>query len=127
MDKYIFRGKCTGTDMWVMGNLLGKDVIIPSGQPYYLDEGFINGNIRGYEVDPDTVGIYIGRRDAHGRMIFTGDIVTFRGVYGHAYIEPVKFLEYEMHPFDLFNQEDAEIIGNIYEHAELLEDKWIRI
>ena len=41
MDKYIFRGKCTGTDMWVMGNLLGKDVIIPSGQPYYLDEGFI--------------------------------------------------------------------------------------
>lgn len=81
MRKIIFRGKRMHTGEWIKGGLFFvKGCTNPFIKPSDNKEG-------PFEVDPETVGQYIGLIDAKGNPIFEGDIV--RSIR-HAGLRPDK-------------------------------------
>ena len=69
--KYTFRGFDIIGYKWVYGDLVHNKKVTETG----LEDRTMVG---GYEVDPDSVGMFTGLYDKHMRPIFEGDTVTFR-------------------------------------------------
>lgn len=130
MRNIIFRGKVkknpniTVDDEWKIGSLLThKD-----GEYNIITE--TGHKIDTWNVDPASVGQYIGFKDCNGKMIFEGDILNN---YDEPYPLIVKWDPYYLR-FALYNTEgddecgfnslevrlsvvvDAEIVGNIYDN-----------
>lgn len=142
MDRVImFRGKTLG-GAWVEGNLLthGVDydtaIRVPSNTPV------AGGAV--IAVKPDTVGEFTGLTDKRGKRIFEGDIIKLQGGGGLLCFGEKEFIGVVRHdgrggglrstlsrmyikPInDELNEADytpakMEIIGNVYDNAELLE------
>lgn len=78
-----------------------------------------------YEVDPDTVGQFIGVLDKNKKKIFDGDIVKTK--YGRICevvwfvpklcwdLRPIECKSKAPDDWDLFQSENLEVIGNIYD------------
>ena len=133
MRDILFRGKRTDNGEWVYEDLwcnpYGKRigwVVSPIN-----DQGTTGGN----EVDPETVGQFIGLYDKNSNKIFEGDIIRtkkYGKVTGHVNVndydtfqvvyEPAVFrLVNPTRGFNLVGQSiDLEVIGNIYDNPELL-------
>ena len=131
----LFRGKRIDNGEFAQGDLihgvkhkLGKFYILPDNinQPgcHHLD---------GFEVDPATVGQFIGLTGKNEKQIFDGDVVKFID----ANSKPIPFSEFtteivwwnEFSRFTLRNTHtvlsflesvDMEVIGNIFDNPELL-------
>ena len=120
MRKREFRGKTENLSEWVYGNLLGYSTIIPKGQVFEIDEGYIDDQLEAYSVFPETIGQYIGLKDKNGNKIFEGDIVQYDnkdvGYVGYAngafYIKAENITN-EWIPQNLV------VIGNIHDNPEL--------
>jgi len=95
----------------------------------HISEGFegINNNI---------VMQFTGLKDKNGKEIYEGDLIKFWDYLGEVYyedgqyvfseVEPYKY--YELYYIDLRSmiyeeQQEIEVIGNIYENPELLKEK----
>lgn len=131
----LFRGKARKADVWFEGNLIR----INNGECERVWIKSIDSKtIEGAEVDPKTVGQYTGRKDKNGRKIFDGDIIKlswvdsdgdsgqeiFVSVYSEehaAFVRRVllngEFLRDEMLSQEELNDDNAEIIGNIFDDA----------
>ena len=155
-----FRGKHIKTGKWVYGlpqqkvELYNRGVVnldkpaeigyIVSYEPQrMLEPGVNDENLYWNEIDPKTLGEYIGIDDKHNKEIFEGDIVKNRnGVFLIRWDHAAYWLAaYEHNPakagtnkewefYDYLGLEDIkkeecrfEVIGNIYEQPELLEQK----
>ena len=70
----LFRGKRLDNEQWVYGGIR-----IVQGRYYIIPE---DSNPFGFEVDPATVGEYIGLQDKTGKKIFEGDKVSYMIVTG---------------------------------------------
>ena len=87
-----------------------------------------------YRVDPATVGQYTGLTDKNGTKIFEGDIVKRLFYFGLPVLSVVTFkngafgLEWnrgkvkEFSAFTSICNCTYEVIGNVYDNAELLGD-----
>ncbi len=100
----------------------------PQHEHYIVFDGFADWNmpipIKLATVDPKSVGVYIGRKDTKGKMIYSGDIIKLGEITGAVvYLEQsTEFVvitadEEMLHGV---NFELGEIIGNTYENIDIL-------
>lgn len=146
MREILFRGKTIHRGAWVTG------VPVPVEENTYktgrielvasVNHDELDGWIPSYdseEVDPATVGQFIGLYDAAGKRIFEGDIVRKSDKDGTPYPTSrpsiVKYGEYncsccngvygwtfEGGTADIRDDRYVVIVGNIYDNPELLEE-----
>lgn len=117
MKEILFRGKKTGSPFWIYGDLhrdINRTTILT-----YSPECLL-----GYEVEPATVGQYIGQMDINGKKLFEGDIVKHKDlIYEIAYLE--KYTRFAPRRkgviFAGFLLSRSERIGNKFDNPELLE------
>ena len=109
---------------WQTGNVLCK--IIP-----YEDDG------ERYHIHPDTVGQYTGLKDRNGVKIFEGDVVRYvphddnpPDLTGLGAVEwQNERNRFDLHKHDFvgsalacLDDDELEVIGNIYDNPELLKE-----
>jgi len=123
MREILFRGKRTDNGEWVEGWYVYGPKNTGS---HFIVSYNAYGTILWYEVDPATVGQYVGRGDKNDKRIFEGDIVEYQGRrYAIAHYD--GWAMYMLHGktggtngmyTPLF---DCIVIGNIHDNPELLE------
>ena len=122
----LFRGKTTADNVWVSGDLIingDKCYIHLQNSDFKVDNGETK-DLRLYEVQPKTVGQYVGTVDKNGNKVFVGDIL--RRCFDKAtFVVERLDTRFNMSSAELresFAVEcldpAAEIIGNVYENAE---------
>lgn len=126
--EYKFRGvDATGQKGWVYGDLVHNQKVTRTGlEPRVM--------VGGYEVVPESVGLYTGVKNWDGIEMYEGDIVKLyyndtngRGLCSYAVLEWVEacfmyriqssFLMYK--PFDRC----CNIVGNVFENKDLLKNE----
>lgn len=120
MRQIKFRGKSNKDGEWFFGNLYDKDI---SGRTYICTtkKGCL-------DIDPDTVGQFIGLHDKNGKEIYEGDIL--KGYWNTLLVVyfDKDYLQYRVKNTDGNNREISyygnnmtlEVIGNIHDNPELL-------
>ena len=70
-----WRGKRLGKNEWLIGSLYDD------GGEFYILPPFPGSAIdyEDYQINPNTLGIWIGRNDKYGLPIYTGDLIRDEG------------------------------------------------
>ena len=119
MREILFRGKRLDTGNWVVGDLWQ----VPSGGVLIVPPGYISG----LEVDPATVGQFVGLLDKNGKRIFEGDIVkienegTYLCVWAQGNLEFALTNKKESFGLAYVPLCDVAVIGNFHDNPEALE------
>lgn len=120
--EYKFRGFDVIGEKWVYGDLVHNKKVTKTGlEPRTM--------VGGYEVAPESVGVYIGKKDDFGERLFEGDICTIY-CYGRAFNAVVAYLEtkacFGFKSGSLFTPVDfvttCKKIGTMYQNKELLDE-----
>lgn len=141
MHTIKFRGKSLSTGEWVYGWYIREARGLINGLPAInLSQAQIvsfivyseEGQLIIHEVNPKTVGQYIGLKDRNGKEIFKGDILIWYanscGLEKQIVISDPEIIQdsFDGHCFifgigyPISHPEKCEIIGNIHDNPDLL-------
>ena len=144
-DRYLFKAKRLDNGEWAQGCLFDDGfengrifiggLVIEKYNGTACDEWNVTG-IDFYEVDPSTICQCTGLKDKNGKLIWDNDIMvghldktypddkTYQKVIWKesGFYSKIKGSE-DIEPIDRFDQEWFEVIGNIFDNAELLESE----
>lgn len=126
MREFLFRGKRIDNGLWIEGCLRQY----PGGRAGICCKQMQNT----FQVDPATVGQYIGLKDRNGKPIFEGDIVQYYSTYREEYAGDMAVVEYgvfncsccdgvygwQFKGEDIRDYDEYEIMGNIHDNPNLL-------
>ena len=144
MREILSRGKRLADGEWIEGFYVriydSKGNVSHRIYPGYAESDCGEFYPEWFEVDPDTIGQYIGRCDKNGKNIFEGDILRRYSDYCEAYFSEgvVNYGKFNcgccdgvygwyLEGGDIRNLDvdaahmDIEICGNIHDNPELLE------
>ena len=124
-----FRGKRLDNGEWVDGFVLFNQDKSEAVIAKLTDTESVCEN-----VIPDTVGQFTGYHDLNDKRIYEGDIVKFTAhdalgneLGNQQGVVKFKFGSYLIGGYDMYdillNDDEAEIVGNIYDNPELLNRK----
>ena len=129
MREILFRGKRLDTGEWVEGDLLS---IVGGREDGWRAICPQTAAMSPYQVEPETVSQYIGRKDDKGRRIYEGDIVLSDDlVFGEGGLFQIQWNE-TWHGWDanrvgakddiytIGELGDIEIVGNRWDTPNLL-------
>lgn len=136
MREILFRGKRIDNGEWIEGDFISSSA--------YADRAWITESktlfdgeiceIRVCEVDPSTIGQYIGLKDENGKMIFEGDILKVVYLKGTSYEKRITgpvvygknelefYVDTEYFGYGIYGM-SPKVIGNIHDTPELLDKK----
>lgn len=112
-----WKGKHIETGEWLIGSLYddgGEQYLLPPYPGSAID-------YEEYQVNPNTLGIWIGEHDKNNKRIYTGDILKNKGKLYCPFIYPTIFQialqsdDKKVRGLVGFKFEESEIIGNIYD------------
>ena len=128
MREILFRGKRVDNGEWVEGNYVHRTKFYgdPDDKHFILVGGEFDYDFYdAFEVDPETVGQYIGIKDRNGKKIFELDIISHVKfpdepalICWHENGFAIKGLWYST---DILSRKaDIEVVGNIHDNPELI-------
>ncbi len=134
MREILFRGKRLDNGEWVYGDI-HKNIDFTKSHIHPLGE-----RIRSHDVDPKTVGQYLGKHWKDGSKVFQHDFLQ-EGIYLDYCSESLSYTLFGNKDYgdiydgnacyscngdiftDEYNFSEMECIGNIFDNPELLEQK----
>jgi uncharacterized phage protein (TIGR01671 family) len=119
MREILFRGKRCDNGEWVDGNLFVDE----KKEKHEILVGYVNYRIS-WEIDPTTIGQFIGLLDRNGKKIFEGDILNADGEIYACRWDDGNFevgLVNNKESFGIaYATLNMKVIGNIHDNPELL-------
>jgi len=122
MREIEFRGKDVNTGKWVYSSAIANGTVKGKQNNKYMLVD--NESDIWCEVDPETIGQYIGKKDKNGVKIFMGDIIKFSGggVWSVYYCEDNSMFRLRNGGLTccVVDGKLYSVIGNVTDNPELL-------
>ena len=136
MRKILFRGKRIDNGEWAYGyyGVFGdtQQIFVPNAEARFCGKPIYG---MWHIVNSETVGEFTGLTDKNGTKVFEGDIVEFDVQSGKTRdvvvwsdgeyngVAGFRLKSRALYSITSYNRQYFEVVGNIYDNADLLEGK----
>lgn len=125
MKEILVRGKRNDTGEWTYGYFVSHDskayILEPEEVDKRIDLGGCLDCCQMHEVNPVTVGQFMGFTDINNNKIFEGDVLRIEcGLYG-CYLMCTIDIRNGLRPIEEEKIKGCDILGNIHDDPELLD------
>lgn len=118
MQEILFRAKRMDSGVWIQSSTILYD----KGKCIMFYRYPSDNSLVGTEVDPTTIGQYVGVRDKNDNRIFVGDIVEIYTLDNHSSIDVIEDKSIIYYLDSRSSLSDIKVIGNKFDNQDLLKE-----